>query len=130
MLKTICILVGLTVILPAALVSAEESTAASREQYFPADYKDVQTTPTVAVLIQKSVERLDDLMQERFALLGVFAPKPATFDIEAMSAVWEVDDPRPPARQLVDRGLLEPVGNGRFQMHALLAMHARSMFEG
>lgn len=97
----------------------------------PADRVDLvtETTPTVAVLIQKSVERLSAEMQEKFALLGVFAPKPATFDLPAMSAVWEEDDPRPSARRLVERGLLEPIGQGWFQMHALLAMHARSMFE-
>jgi hypothetical protein len=33
-------------------------------------------------------------------------------------------------RTLVERGLLEPAAGGRFQMHALLVMHARTMFEG
>jgi len=28
-------------------------------------------------------------------------------------------------RILVDRDLLEPTGSGRFQMHALLVLHAR-----
>ena len=97
----------------------------------PADRADIVTgmTPSIAVLLQSSIIRLAEDMQERFALLGVFAPKPATFDLDAMVAVWEVDNPRPSARKLVDRGLLEPIGNGRFQMHALLVMHARSMFK-
>ena len=87
-----------------------------------------ETTPTVAVLLQKSTERLDEHTRDYFAYLGVFAPKPATFDLEAMRAVWQIDDPKPFARILVDRGLLEAVG-GRFQMHALLVMHAKSLLQ-
>lgn len=95
----------------------------------PADRVDLasETTPTVAVLLQKSTDRLDEQARECFAYLGAFAPKPATFDLAAMRAVWEIEDPQPVARILVDRGLLEPVGSGRFQMHALLVMHARSL---
>ena len=82
----------------------------------------------MAVLLQKSTERLDEHTRDYFAYLGVFAPKPATFDLEAMRAVWQIDDPKPFARILVDRGLLEAVG-GRFQMHALLVMHAKSLLQ-
>lgn len=97
----------------------------------PADRFEVaaETTPTIAALLQRSVERLSPEMQERFALLAVFAPKPATFSLEAMQSVWRVDDARPTARILIDRGLLEPDRNGRFQMHALLVMLARSLFQ-
>ena len=96
----------------------------------PADRTDLanETTPTIAILLQRSTDLLDDETRERFALLGVFAPKPATFNQDAMRAVWMADNPRPTVRKLVDRGLLEPVGNGRFQMHALLVLHAKSMF--
>jgi hypothetical protein len=62
-------------------------------------------------------------------LLGAFAAKPARFDSQAVQAVWQTDDVRSTLRVLVDRGLLEPIGNGVFQMHALLAMHARSLFD-
>lgn len=94
----------------------------------PADLMDFekQTIPTVAALLQKSTERLDDYTRDCFAFLAPFAPKPATFDLEAMEAAWLVDDPKPIARVLIDYGLLEPVG-GRFQMHALLLAHARSL---
>ena len=47
----------------------------------------------------------------------------------AMAAVWNVQDPKPAARLLVNRGLLEPVSGGRFQIHALLVMHARTFLE-
>jgi hypothetical protein len=95
----------------------------------PADLADLasQTRPTVAVLLAKSTDRLDDVTRDRFALLGAFVPKPATFDGAAVAAVWQVDDPRPTLRLLVDRGLLEPAGGGRFQMHALLAVHAQAL---
>lgn len=84
--------------------------------------------PTVGLLLRKSSDRLDPDTRERFALLGAFAPKPATFDLPAMAFVWEVADARPTARMLADRGLLEPIlGSDRFQMHAVLVMHARSL---
>jgi hypothetical protein len=87
-----------------------------------------ETTPTVATLLQKSTDRLDEATRMRFAYLGLFAPKPATFDLDAMTAVWNVADPRPTIRTLVDRGLLEPLANRRFQIHATLVMHARTIF--
>jgi len=79
-------------------------------------------------LLKNSTDRLDEQTRECFAYLGAFAPKPATFDINAMKFVWQVEDARPIVRELVNRGLLEPVG-GRFQMHALLVAHARSLCE-
>lgn len=94
----------------------------------PADMMDYEseTIPTVAALLKKSTDRLDIHTKDCFAFLGPFAPKPATFDLSAMKVVWAVEDPRPIARTLVERGLLEPVGS-RFQMHALLVAHARSL---
>lgn len=94
----------------------------------PADRTDVarETRPTVAVLFKKSTDRLNQETREYYAYLGVFAPKPATFSLKHMQRVWRVDDARPIVRTLVDRGLLEPV-SGRFQMHALLVAHAKSL---
>lgn len=88
------------------------------------------TTPTVQLLLKRSTDTLDDVTRERFAFLGAFAPKPATFDLNAMKAVWLVPDPIPTVRLLVDRGLLEPIiSTGRFQIHALLVMHAKSLLD-
>jgi DNA-binding SARP family transcriptional activator len=87
------------------------------------------TTPTIAALLQRSTDALDEETRFRFAVLGLFVPKPATFDLAAMSIAWELPDPKPTARLLVNRGLLEPVSGGRFQMHALLVLHARSLLE-
>ena len=112
------------------LIKELREGAALLEAQAPADRTDLvnATTPTIAVLLQQSTDRLDDLTRECYAYLGVFAPKPATFDFAAMKAVWEVDDPKPIARTLVDRGLLEFVPDmGRYQMHALLVIHAKSL---
>jgi DNA-binding SARP family transcriptional activator len=99
------------------------------EAQAPADRFDpeLQATPSVRVLLQRSTNQLDTDTRRCFVLLGVFAPKPATFDLAAMKAVWDVSDPRPAVRSLVARGLLESTHDGRFQMHALLVMHARSI---
>jgi hypothetical protein len=86
-----------------------------------------QTSLTVAALLEKSLRLVDGCVRERFALLGVFAPKPATFDLAGMAAVWCVPDATATADILIDRGLLEPVGSGRYQMHALLVTYARSL---
>jgi hypothetical protein len=93
----------------------------------PADRAESGRIPSVQALLQKSTDMLDEHTRECFAFLGAFAPKPATFDLAAMKAVWEVDDPKPVVRTLAGHGLLEPVAGGRFQMHALLVAHARSL---
>ena len=111
----------------------EEIREGSRllEQDVPPDMVALQqqTTPTVAALLAKSTDVLPPDLLERFADLGAFASKPATFDLGAMSALWMLDDPRPIAIELVGRGLIEAIGEGRFQMHALLTTHAKSMRE-
>lgn len=93
----------------------------------PLDRAEGAVLPSVAALLQRSTDFLDEPTREYFMYLGVFAPKPATFDLEAMSAVWGVQDPSPIVRTLIRHGLLEPVGADRFQIHALLAQHARSL---
>lgn len=96
----------------------------------PADRTDLvtETTPTIAALLQKSLDRLDEQTKDCYAYLGVFAPKPATFDLDAMKFVWQMDDPKPITKSLVDRGLLEFVPElSRYQMHALLVMLAKTL---
>jgi len=101
------------------------------EEKAPADLTNVaeQTTPTVAALFQKSTDRLDTVTHERFALLSIFVSKPATFDAPAAAAAWGIEDARPTLRILVNRGLLEPATEARFQMHALLTTHAQMLSE-
>ncbi|HEX9987501.1 MAG TPA: NB-ARC domain-containing protein [Chloroflexia bacterium] len=95
----------------------------------PADRAEVsnQTTPTIAALLQKSTDRLKFRARACFAYLGAFAAKPATFDEIALKSVWQVADPRPMIRILVNRGLLEPMGSGRFWLSSLLVEHARAL---
>jgi hypothetical protein len=83
--------------------------------------------PTIAASLKKSIEHLPEMDRIRFTLLGVDAPKPATYDLAALQKLWEIPDPKPTARLLVDRGLLEPVNSTEFQMHALLVMYAKSL---
>jgi hypothetical protein len=95
----------------------------------PADRADIanQTTPTVAALLELSTNRLDENTLIHFAYLGAFAPKPATFDLAAITSVWDISDPKPMLRVLINRGLLEPIDN-RYWMHAILVAHARSFW--
>jgi hypothetical protein len=83
--------------------------------------------PSVRALLQRSTDVLDEQTRDCFICLGAFPPKPATFDLHALQAIWQVDDPKPIVRQLVGHGLLEPLGRGRFQMHRILVDHARSL---
>ncbi len=81
-------------------------------------------TPTISLLFRRSIQTLAPLDQEAFVCLGGFAPKPATFHLRAMEHVCKLTNPQSTARALVGRGLLEPLGEGRFQMHYTLSMYA------
>ena len=88
------------------------------------------TTPTIQFLLKKSSDKLDEKARDCFSYLGVFAPKPATFDLSAMTYMWQFSDDKETlnyVRKLRDRGLIEPLQRGRFQMHALLVMHAQTL---
>ena len=95
----------------------------------PPDRAEGGAIPTVQALLKKSTDMLDPVSRDCFAFLGVFAPKPATFDLEAIKAVWEMDRPHPVINNLVRYGLLEPVDSGRFQIHDLLVQHARTIID-
>ncbi len=125
-----------------------EKDARLLQEQAPSDRAEHGRTPTIQALLQKSTDMLSEQAREYFAFLGAFAPKPATFDLEAMDAIWEDEDPRSTADILIDHGLLEPVAlepttsdfatsefttpkftdPARFQMHALLVSHARSLY--
>jgi transcriptional regulator with XRE-family HTH domain len=89
------------------------------------------TKSSVATLFRKSTDVLDDRARECFAYLAPFAPKPATFDLLALTAVWnDLADAKVMVKLLAARGLLEPIGAGRFWMHAMLVAHAKSLLHG
>jgi hypothetical protein len=111
------------------LLEDVRSGAAIIREQAPEDRAEEGELPTVKALLQKSTDLLDPRTRDYFAYLGVFAPKPATFDLDALGAVWGDQDPKPYVRRLVNHGLLEPIGNGRFQMHALLMAHAKGLLD-
>lgn len=94
-----------------------------------------QATPTVAAVLTKSTDLLSDQDRERFAILGAMAPKPATFDRAAIDVAWsslagDESEAQESLNELLDLGLVEPVDDGRYQMHALLVMHAITICGG
>jgi hypothetical protein len=92
--------------------------------------RDQQTIPTVQALLQRSTDRLSDDDRLGFAYLGAFAAKPARFGEMDVLAVLGADDGRAVIRRLVARGLVERIGSGGFQIHAVLAFHARQLLAG
>lgn len=100
------------------------------EAHVPPDRRDLvnDTTPTVAALLLTSLDKLSEETKEYYGYLGAFAPQPATFDLESMRFVWDVEDARPTVKILVDRGLLEYIPElQRYQMHALLVTLAKTL---
>lgn len=93
----------------------------------PIDMSISSTIPTVDALLERSISSLDESTRDCFAFLGAFAPEPATFDLASIAAVWQVQDPKPIVRKLVDYGLLEPIGAGRFHMNTLMVKYARTL---
>ena len=57
------------------------------QAYAPSDMLGTRhgTSPTIAALLRRSTDLLDEETRQRFAYLGLFVPKPATFDLEAMA---------------------------------------------
>ena len=79
----------------------------------------------------KSVMVLDESIQARFARLGAFAAKPATFDLKSMAAVWRIASPDDTVTELVRRGLLEYLpDSARYQMHAVVHDLAKYLLQG
>lgn len=85
--------------------------------------------PTVVALFKRSTDMLDETTRDRFAMLAPFVPKPAIFHEDHLATYWEIDNPVPTIRELIDSGLMEPLGDCRYQIHALLIAHARSLLE-
>lgn len=87
------------------------------------------TTPSIAALLYKSIDHLDGKTQGYYAQLGVVAPSPAKFDLNYLSEIWKVANPKPIVKCLVDRGLLEYLPQSKlYQMHSLLVMLASSLW--
>ena len=84
-----------------------------------------ETAPTVVALFRLTTDLLDAETRDRFVALGSFKAKPAIFNAKHVERSWKTKDTGPTFDKLVDLGLVEPLGNSRYQIHALLVVHAR-----
>ena len=91
---------------------------------------DDENPVSLQAILGMSIERLGKLDQERFAMLAVFGGEPLTWELKAVSAVWEcpTEEAEKTISKFVHRGLVEPRGE-RFWMHALLADYAAELME-
>lgn len=90
-----------------------------------------EVSPTVTALFRRSTDCLPVDIRKRFAFLAPFAPRPATFELEDLTSVWKVNEAaaKTTVNMLVDRGLLEPIGNGEYQIHGMLVEHAKTLLK-
>ncbi len=85
--------------------------------------------PTVASVLRRSLVHLSETDGIRFAYLGMLPSKPAMFSAADAAEMWQTDEPLRTLRVLLDRGLIESAGGGRFQIHTLLSALARSLLQ-
>ena len=85
---------------------------------------------SLQAILGLSVNRLDQVDQERFAMAAVFGGEPLTWEINAAAYVWEcsVEEAEDTVARFIQRGLVERRGK-RYWMHALLADYAAEMME-
>jgi hypothetical protein len=89
---------------------------------------DEENPVSLQAILGMSVERLSKSDQERFAMLSVFGGEPLTWEIKAVSAVWQcsIAETEATISRFIQRGLVEPQGN-RYHIHALLADYAEGL---
>lgn len=85
---------------------------------------------SLQAILGLSVDRLEPVDRERFAMLAVFGGDPLTWDVEAAADVWEctVEEAEATVARLIQRGLVELRGE-EYWMHALLADYATELLE-
>jgi hypothetical protein len=86
---------------------------------------------SLKAILGMSVDRLDHVDKERFAMLAVFGGEPLTWEIGATAAVWQctTNEAEATTSRLIQRGLVEQRPDKRYWMHALLADYANSLLE-
>lgn len=89
---------------------------------------DEENPVSLQAILGMSVDRLDKTDQERFAMLSIFGGEPLTWELKAVSAVWEspLEETEATISRFIQRGLVEP-RNERYWMHALLADYAAEL---
>lgn len=87
-------------------------------------------SPTIRMLLDSSVQRLSVDMQNCYAMMGAFAPKPYVFDLDALQFVWEAYSQQPVnvLRELIAYGFIEPVDSEEFWMHSIFVGHAKTLW--
>jgi len=85
---------------------------------------------SLQAILGMSVDRLDKTDQERFAMLSIFGGEPLTWELNAVSAVWQapMEETEATIARFIQRGLVEP-RDDRYWMHALLADYAAELME-
>jgi hypothetical protein len=83
---------------------------------------------SLQAILGLSVNRLDKVDQERFAMASVFGGDPLTWEINAAAYVWDcsVIEAEDTVARFIQRGLIERRGE-RYWMHALLADYTAEM---
>jgi len=91
---------------------------------------DEEQPASIQAILGLSVNRLEKIDQDRFAMLAVFGGEPLTWEINAASYVWEctVEQAEDTVSRLIQRGLVER-HDERYWMHALLADYAEEMMD-
>ena len=86
---------------------------------------------TVEAIFKISTDALSETERLCFAFLSSWEAKPAPLDLEMMGESWKPFgvDPEKTAQLLAARGLIEPLGNGKFWIHSLLVAHGRSILK-
>jgi hypothetical protein len=85
---------------------------------------------SLEAILGMSVQRLEQIDQERFAMLSVFGGEPLTWEINAAASVWDcpVPETEKTISHFIQRGLVER-RDDRYWMHALLADYAAEMMD-
>lgn len=91
---------------------------------------DEENPVSLQAILGMSVDRLNKSDQERFAMLSIFGGEPLTWELKAVSAVWETpkEETEATISRLIQRGLIEP-RDERYWMHALLADYAAELMK-
>jgi hypothetical protein len=89
---------------------------------------DPDSPASMKAILGLSVDRLDGMDRERFALLSTFGCEPLFWIIPHAAAVWDCDlqEAEATTSRLIQRGLVERRGD-EYWMHALLADYAEEL---
>jgi NB-ARC domain len=89
-----------------------------------------ESAVSLQAILGLSVERLDVVDRERFAILSVLGGDPLTWDLDQAAAVWACarEDAAATVSHLIQHGIVERRGQD-YWMHALLADYAAGLLD-